>query len=173
MKFFTRCTFIPLSSGSDINLRTSVMKGIIILYLASIGIFIGINLRTSAYSDKIQDNNAPYIHYQVNIHPDYNITHDACPLMVQMTNGAGILIGQPQLYHNGLNTYNFYEAGPVTGKRMAQLLNTDEGLPENVCILVSLWDSKTGTFYRGGNYKFDLYGSSRDQVAPDNSTVNQ
>lgn len=148
-------------------------KFIILTFIASIAVFIGINLSSSAYSNKIHNDNIDYIHYQVNIHPDYNISHTACPLTVQMTNGAGMLIGQPQFYHQGINTYHFYETGPVTGKRVAQLLNTDEGLPDDVCLLVSLWDSKTGTFYNGGNYKFDLYGSSKDQVAPYNSTVNQ
>ncbi len=146
-------------------------KLIIILFLASIAIFIGINLSMSAYSNKTNNQDLPIISYQVNIHPDNQITHNACPMMVQVTNGSGMLVGQPQLYHNGMNTYYFSEPGPVSGKRMAQLINADEGLPDDVCFLVSWWDSRSGTFYGGETYQFNLYDSMKNIIAPDDSPV--
>jgi hypothetical protein len=130
-------------------------------------IFFSIELSTKAFSGKAGSDNNVFIHYQVIIYPDSRIDNNACPLMVQMTNGSGMLIGQPQLYHKGTNIYNFYEAGPVTGLRMAQLTDEEEGgSPYDVCIIISLSDSKSGTFYNGVNYPFNLNGLSGQQIIP-------
>lgn len=151
------------------------MKKLIIFTIIATGvIFLGVKLSPSAFSNmtKVIDNTAA-IHYQVDIHPDWRINQNACPLEVQMTNGSGMLIGLPQLYHKGMNIYNFYEVGPVMGKRVAQLLNTDEGLPDDVCILISLSDSQSGTFNDGETYTFNLFGSVKDISVPFNTTGNE
>jgi hypothetical protein len=151
------------------------MKKLIIFTIIATGvIFLGVKLSPSAFSNmtKVIDNTAA-IHYQVDIHPDWRINQNACPLEVQMTNGSGMLIGLPQLYHKGMNIYNFYEVGPVMGKRVAQLLNTDEGLPDDVCILISLSDSQSGTFNDGETYAFNLFGSVKDISVPFNTTGNE
>ena len=144
------------------------MKKIILLSsIAVMMIFFSIELSTTTVSAKDRSNNGSFIHYQVIIHPDWRIDQNVCPLMVQMTNGSGMLIGQPQFYHKGKNTYNFYERGPVTGVRMAQLTDEEEGvLPDDVCIVISLSDSKSGTFNNGGNYAFNLFGFRIQQIVP-------
>jgi hypothetical protein len=133
-------------------------KIILVTFIAAGMIFLGIKLSPSAFSGKPTDNNA-LIHYQVNIHPDSRINSNACPLWVQLSDGSGMMIGQPQLYRKGTNTYHFYEAGPVSGRRVAGLTDEDEGLPHDVCIIISLTDSKSGTFYGGGTYIFGLFDS--------------
>jgi len=145
-------------------------KLIIFTFIAAGVIFLGIKLSPSAFSNmtNVINNNAA-IHYQVVIHPDWRINQSACPLEVQMTNGSGMLIGLPQIYQKGMNTYHFYESGPVTGNRVAQLLNMDEGLPDDVCILISLSNSQSGTFNNGETYTFNLYGSVKDISVPFNS----
>ncbi|MGA3013334.1 MAG: hypothetical protein ABSD71_04790 [Bacteroidales bacterium] len=144
------------------------MKKIILLSsIAVMMIFFSFELSTTTVSAKARNNNGSFIHYQVIIYPDWRIDHNVCPLMVQMTNGSGMLIGQQQLYHKGTNVYNFYEAGPVTGVRKAQLTDEEErGLPDDVCIVISLSDSKSGTFNNGGNYVFNLYGFRIQQFVP-------
>jgi hypothetical protein len=84
-----------------------------------------------------------------------------------------MLIGPPQYYHPNINTYDFYEMGPVSGVRKARLSNVDEWQPDNVCVVISLADSKSGTFNNSGNYIFDLYASVKDIIKPDNSKVTQ
>ena len=144
------------------------MKKIIILSsITLMVIFFSIELSTTAISGKAGNNNNVFIHYQVVIYPDQRIKNNACPLMVQMTNESGMLIGQPQLYNKGTNIYNFYETGPVTGVRIANLTDEEEGgAPYDVCIIIALSDSKSGTFYNGQNYIFNLYGSRIQQIIP-------
>lgn len=136
-------------------------------------IFLSIELSTTTVGAKGRNDNGSFIHYQVIIYPDWRIDNNLCPLMVQMTNGSGMLIGQPKLYHKGTNIYNFYEIGPVTGVRMAQLTDMEEGgLPDDVCIVIALSDSKSGTFNNGGNYIFNLYGSRIPQIVPNDPQRN-
>jgi len=151
------------------------MKKIIVLsFVLAALIFFGLNVNSSVRINNTNIGNSnSYIHYQVNIHPDWDITHSSCPLMVSITDGSNRIIGQSQLYHPNMNTYHFYEMGPVSGKRMAKLSNVDEWQPDNVCTFVSLSDSKSGTFNNGWNYMFDLYASVKEIIKQDNSTVSQ
>jgi hypothetical protein len=136
------------------------MKKIILLsYVALAVIFSGISLNSSA-----QNPGKPigivqaFIHYQVVIHPDYGVIHNQCPMLVVLTDGYKNTIGLPQLYQHGVNTYNFYEMGPVAGTRTASLTNSSDDTPDDVCMVVSMVDSKTGIFNNGGTYQFNLSG---------------
>ena len=151
------------------------MKKIIVLSFVLVTmIILGINVNSSVRINNLNNGNSTrYIHYQVTVHPDWVITHLSCPLMVSLTDGSNMIIGLPQLYHPNINTYNFYEMGPVSGIRRAKLTNTYERQLDNACQIISLSDSKSGTFYNGWNYVFDLYASPRDIIKQDNSTVTQ
>ncbi|MCX6247005.1 MAG: hypothetical protein NTW10_04675 [Bacteroidetes bacterium] len=136
------------------------MKKIILLsFVALAVIFSGISLNSSA-----QNPGKPigivqsYIHYQVVIHPDYGVIHNQCPMLVILTDAYNNPVGLPQLYQHGINTYNFYEMGPVAGTRIARLTNSSDDNPNDVCTIVSMVDSKTGIFNNGGNYQFNLSG---------------
>ena len=116
----------------------------------------------------------PYIQYQVNIHPNWVILHNQCPMWVLITDETtATIIGIPQLYQHDMNTYTFYEIGPVSGVRIAHLINSPEDLPGDACYNVQVWDSKTGTFNNDMTYIFNLYSSVRNIIRQDNSTVTQ
>ena len=152
------------------------MKKIIILsFVLAAVIILGMNVNSSARISNT--GNVPtqtYIQYQVNIHPNWGILHNQCPMFVVLTDGISKrYIGPPKLYQQGINTYYFSEIGPVTGVRTARLFDGSKDQSDDVCYAVSLSDLKTGTFYSGQNYIFDLYGSARDIIKQDNSSVNQ
>jgi len=150
------------------------MKKIIVLsFVLATMIILGINNVNSSVRNNNNLANGGYIHYQVNIHKNWAITHNSCPMMVSITDRSNVLIGLPQLYHQNINTYDFYEIGPVSGIRKATITTSQSQFDNNACYAVSLSDSKSGTFYNGGNYVFDLYGSVRNIVKQDNSTVTQ
>ena len=151
------------------------MKKIIILsFVAATVIFLGMNLSSSARLADIHNGNAPaLIHYQVNIHPDWKILHNLCPLIVAITDGGQNVIVQPQLYHNGINTYHFYEMGPVSGTRIAELVNGEVDQHIDVCYLISLTNLKAGTFNNGQTYVFDLSGSAKEILPKDNVAVKE
>jgi hypothetical protein len=153
-------TFIFTVSEFNINLKQSIMKKIIIVsVVAAAVIFFGISLNSSALiSLKPTGTLQAVIHYQVTVHPDYIVSHNQCPMVVQIMDESRNVIGLPQLYVKGKNIYNFYEVGPVTGMRIARLSNADADSHNDVCFVVSMTDSKTGTFNPGGNYYYNLYG---------------
>jgi hypothetical protein len=142
------------------------MKKLIILSAVSTAVILfSVNLNSSG-QNKIPAKGITIVQYQVNIHPGWKVSHQACPMMVEMTNGSGMLTGQFQFYQVGINTYNFYEIGPVSGTRRATLINAGEGLTNDVCWDISLWGSRTGTFLTGEIYTFDLFESAKDRIEP-------
>jgi|WetSurMetagenome_2_1015567.scaffolds.fasta_scaffold215795_2 hypothetical protein len=151
------------------------MKKIIILsFVTAMVIFLGMNLSSSARLANIPNGDAPsLIHYEVKIHPDWKILHSSCPLMVAITDGQRNVTGQPQLYHYGTNTYHFYEMGPFSGTRIAELINGEVDQHTNVCYEISLMNLKAGTFNNGQTYMFDLFGSAKDIFTLDNSAVKE
>jgi hypothetical protein len=151
------------------------MKKIILLsFVIAAMIFLGMNVNSSVrISSSKNDKSIQYIHYQVNIHPNLAILHNGCPLMVSMRDASNLVIGQQQLYHPNMNVYDFYEMGPVSGVRRAMLVNADGYQPDDFCQVISCNDAKSGTFLNGWDYKYDLYGSTRDIIKPNNTGNNQ
>ena len=150
------------------------MKKITLLSFVLVAmIFLGMNVNSSVRINTVNNNSTAYIHYQVNVHPDWAIIHNSCPLMVSLTDGSNMVIGLPKLYHPNISTYDFYEMGPVTGVRKARLANSDEYQPDNVCTIITSSDAKSGTFYNGWNYIYDLYGSTKAIIKADDSKVTQ
>ena len=80
-------------------------------------IFLGTNVNSSVrVINKNNSNSTAQINYQVNIHPNWIILHNQCPIWVMMTDGTNTnILGLPQLYNPEINTYHFYEMGPVYG----------------------------------------------------------
>jgi hypothetical protein len=121
---------------------------------------------TARINYQSRPNSNSNIQYQVNVHPDMSITNNLCPLIVELTDGSGMIIGQPRLYIRGENTYYFLEQGPVSGTRVAKLTNMLGEQPADVCIDISLSDSKTGVFNNGETYKFNLFVPLKDNNNP-------
>jgi hypothetical protein len=143
------------------------MKKLILLSaVAAAVILFSMNLNLSGQGNKATDNGRTNIHYQITIHPGWKLTHNSCPKLIELTDGSGLLIGQSQLYQTGINTYYFYEVGPVSGTRSAKLINVAYVLPDDVCSIISLWNSRSGTFYSGETYMFNLYESAKDRIEP-------
>ena len=95
-------------------------------------------------------------------------------MIVEITDGtSGRVIDQPMPYQQGINTYYFSEAGPVNGVRIARLINLSTDQAGDVCFPVSVSDTKSGTFYDGVNYIFDVFGSTKDIFKQENSRVRQ
>ena len=130
-------------------------------------IFFGFELNSYARINFINDQNTTaFIHYQVNIHPDWKVLNNSCLMVITITNEAKTIIGSPQVYINGVNTYNFYETGPVSGTRIATMTNASvPGGQEQVCQNIYMMSSKSGNFQNGSTYPFDLYETSL--IGPD------
>jgi hypothetical protein len=149
------------------------MKKIISISAALVAvIFIGMTLSSFAPA-KVNNTSDATIQYKVVVHPDWTIQHNQCPLMVAITDGTSKVIGQPQRYQYGVSTYYFYETGSFSGTRIAILTNLAVEKPVDVCLQVSSSDSKRGNFINGVTYVFDLYGSAKNIIEPDNSTTQQ
>jgi hypothetical protein len=170
-----RSIFNSLLSELIINVKPEIMKKFIILsFVSAAVIFFTINLSFSAHNtNRPDDIHRSYIHYQVVIHPDGAIRNNTCPLLVTLTNGSSMLIGQPQLYIKGINTYHFYEKGPVSGIRIATLSNTGKSQTDDVCFAITLSDSESGTFNNGVTYVFNLYGSGVITPDPTNHPISE
>jgi hypothetical protein len=140
------------------------MKKLIIFSVVAMGVMlIGVKPDLYARNGKIKDNNvSASIHYQVNVHPGWKLTHNSCSSVVEIVDGNGMVIGLSQFYQADKNIYDFYEVGPVTGIRKAIVINTGSGTKEDVCMVISLWASKVGTFNNGETYGFNIYESPRD-----------
>ena len=149
------------------------MKKIIVLsFFVAALILFGMNVSSSVrYSNTREAPIESRIHYQVDIHADWTIVNNQCPMWVTITDGTvPPLFKQSQFYHAGKNTYHFYENGPVSGLRVAQLTTAySDNQPGDVCYNVLLVDSKNGTFYNDMNYIYDLFGPGINNIRQDNS----
>ncbi|HZY26432.1 MAG TPA: hypothetical protein VFE71_11435 [Bacteroidales bacterium] len=118
--------------------------------------FLGIGTKSSARIHGLTNNTVAFISYEVNINPDHNLITNSCASIVEITNDAGMVIGQPQMYQLGMNTYHFYEMGPVNGTRKAIITNEAGDHNSIPCYLISWGQTKTGIFRNGENYIFVL-----------------
>ena len=133
-----------------------------ISFVAAAMIFFSADMKSSArINDNLGRNTLAFITYQVNVHPDNLLLGNSCLTYVEIRNGEGLIIGQSQPFHTGVNTYYFYELGPVNGIRQAFITNTG-GSDRNIepCLTVNWWDTKTGTFRNSQNYTFNLWSSN-------------
>ena len=101
------------------------------------------------------------IRYQVNVHIDRDLS--LCNIyFVQLTNREGESISTSQRFIPGVNTYTFYEAGPVrAGIRVARLV-LGPWYGHYICE-PDLWTDPSvmiGSFDNGQTYVFDLYPKS-------------
>jgi hypothetical protein len=104
------------------------------------------------------------IRHQVNIYFTREISW-CNTYFIQLTNKDGESISTSQRFIPGVNTYTFYEAGPVTGVRMAKLVISPR-MGHYIC-LPEIWtapDIKIGTFENGETYIYNLYPQN---VPPD------
>jgi hypothetical protein len=93
------------------------------------------------------------IKYQVNVHvdPTADLPYQ---MIVYITDQSGRIVDHPQVYVAGTDIYDFEEAGPQTGVRIAQIaLNP----PVPGIILEFIPDVKKGRFEGGKVYTFNLY----------------
>jgi hypothetical protein len=132
-------------------------KILFISFVASTLIFINLEGNSSARFNLINDGTQSLIRYQAIVHPDANILANSCAMYIQMANPDGTIVGQPLLYVHGVNTYYFFEPGPVTGTRVVIMSNIQTGGKENVCMNISVKGTRTGTFYNSVTYTIDLY----------------
>ena len=126
------------------------------------------NLNRSDASLKIAPVNAARtITYLVNIHILSSLS--LCnAYLVEMTDGNGNLVAEPKTYIQGINVYEFHEAGPVQGMRVAKMVPVvNEGLPICSVILTTRPDvliPERG-FRNGMTYIFDLYPNNLKPMA--------
>jgi hypothetical protein len=150
------------------------MKKIIFLSLAvSVVILFGINQSSSAKKNVANVNSMAMIHYQVVVHPTHDLIVSTCPILLAITDGNGYVIGTTQVYHSDQNTYNFYESGVQYGARAALLSNMNGNITDNICIVVDVRNSKTGTFIPGSTYGYDLWVDKKAEIDPRNNTNSQ
>ncbi|MCX6251242.1 MAG: hypothetical protein NTX61_10885 [Bacteroidetes bacterium] len=95
------------------------------------------------------------IKYLVNIHVPVGINIPDVQLFVKITDEHNRLVDLPQQFRFGTVSYVFGEQGPVTGTRIAWIVQSNNDGPK-----IPLWgnnDIKTGTFLPGHLYQFDIY----------------
>jgi hypothetical protein len=136
------------------------MKRIYFISLVAVTmILLGADMKSSArINDNSGRNSLAFITYQVNITPDHNLLANSCSSQVEIINSAGVAIGQSQIYYPGMNTYYFYELGPVHEIRKAIITNqstngTDHSIP---CFLISWVQTRTPGFLNAQTYTFFL-----------------
>ena len=92
--------------------------------------------------------------YAVTIHVPAMITIPNITFYVLVTDGNNHLIDAAQLYTPGQNTYGFSENGPVTGIRIAWIVQANGGAR------LPIYDNNAllkGTFLPDHVYQFDIY----------------
>ncbi|MCX6251843.1 MAG: hypothetical protein NTX61_13965 [Bacteroidetes bacterium] len=95
------------------------------------------------------------IKYLVNIHVPVGINISDVQLYVLITDKHNRKVALPQQFSFETMTYVFFEEGPVTGTRIAWIMQSNNDGPK-----IQLWgnnDIKTGTFLPGHLYQFDIY----------------
>jgi hypothetical protein len=133
-------------------MKTLKTLSVILLTLTIIGIN-GMYAKANRLQNQPQINGS--IKYQVHVHSSDDISWPLLNIFVVMTDQNGRQVAPAQLFTIGTWTYNFTEAGPVTGTRIARLTTPSEG--GQYLSLFPYPDSKTGTFLNGKTYPFDLY----------------
>lgn len=104
------------------------------------------------------DNVSGYIHYRVSITTSVPFGQSICPSVVAITDGNGNLVGGYIPFRPYINSYDFYEAGPVTGTRVAHVMVVPFGI-DNVCIMAPPPLARYATYSNGQTYTFRmLYG---------------
>ena len=98
------------------------------------------------------------IKYQVTIHVPADLSLPNVHFFVVMTDGNGRRIAAPQQAVTGINTYYFSELGPVTGTRIARLVEAH--ISDSYMPFTCNPDVKTGIFKNGYMYDFNLWPSS-------------
>ena len=126
--------------------RTLIATGILLLTLQMI-----------AVTDSVGQTTSGKITYIVNVVAPINIRNSNInlALFIGITDENGRLVAPVQKATTAVRTYIFYEQGPVTGTRVANLVNRPVG-PINYrfnCPPASI----TGKFSPGSSYVFTLY----------------
>lgn len=99
----------------------------------------------------------PGIRYQVNVHLNTD-KHLCKTYIVEMVDQNNRVIAPVQSYLPETEGYNFFEAGPVTGIRIARLTTLDNTTITFCDQVVSASpDVKFGNFRNGQTYTFKLY----------------
>ena len=123
-------------------------------------IFAGINANYAAQKGNTYRvmNNA-LVRYQVTVHVPADVK--ICNLwIIRVTDANGVNVAPPQSFFGATSTYNFYEAGPVRGVRIARMEIMPNG--ENFLCAPEFSvrsDINSGVFLSGRTYPFDLYPS--------------
>lgn len=106
------------------------------------------------------------VRYQVTVHMPADIR--LCNLwIVEVTDGTGNLVTPAQGLSEGSATYTFFEKGPVTGVRVARLVQNNSTKHFNCEPEFSVYpDFKTGTFANGTMVTFDLWPNSEQPPKP-------
>jgi hypothetical protein len=138
------------------------MKKLVFLTVVAAVLVAGL----SAYATNPVNNTPAYIHYQVNIGTSLPPDVQICQSIVMITDQNGSAVNGSQAYRPYISSYNFYELGPVTGTRVAVIMN----LPLNIrifCPLTPLPVVKHATFQNGATYSFSMfYGPKNPSPIP-------
>jgi len=95
------------------------------------------------------------IKYQVNIHLRVGMNIPDAQLLVMMTDEHNRLVALPQTFSFSKMTYVFGENGPVTGTRIAWIVQSkNDG---NRIPIYGNTDSQKGTFLANHVYQFNIY----------------
>jgi hypothetical protein len=139
------------------------MKTIKYISIFSVLVFFGL---TIIFSNAAAINGSPRqtfsTRYQVNVH--FNRDVSLCNLyVVKVVDESGREVAPRQLYQPEFATYYFYEKGPVSGTRTAELV-PDEIPLHFICPneLYNTKEIKRGTFMAGQTYQYDLYPNTHN-----------
>jgi hypothetical protein len=129
--------------------------------IAKILIVISIFMLSSQVNAKsgqgLTSSSSNTITYKVMVHLDKHNLSFVCGVFVVITDENGRMIAPPQQLKPRDSEYDFKEAGPVKGTRIAQLSN---GLRPHTDLYMFNPDVHTGLFLGGESYLFNLYVST-------------
>lgn len=130
------------------KLALSMMSLAMILFITS-------TVHSASTNDPFPSN-SPGITFIVSVKVS-NVNSLCHPYYVVITDKGGNLCTAPQPYQVGIENYVFHEAGPVTGTRVANLIEI-EGLDHHVCLqkVYTYPDILKDRFRNHSTYKFTL-----------------
>ena len=147
-------------------MKTTKFFSILSLALIFVGVTAGFSKKVEPPSSKSLQNTG--IIYQVSIHTDLSAT-PCNTYLVQIVDETGRLVAPPQVFSLGINKYSFNEkistVTNVHSRRVAMLISVK--YPDHyVCTspLFTLPDVKTGPFWAGQTYIFNLYPKNQSQT---------